>query len=342
MSQSFSHNDLDVRRTRETPETNPRNTRERPAQHARQTRATPAQAASNPSAQAIRSALTLPFRAGAWPSNLEIIRMNALNRFFALVLICQFAIGPATFAQIVDINSPFGTSSGSVNVSGISNFKVVDQSADGSEVTLNFDYTYDGLSGPTAKIIAIIEKRGEKGISGWFGCDPAVVSKGSGPLSIRVRYFNDEFGVPPQFTSDRGRILFLNPSGISVVSSTPFIKTIKWGSADAKPADKPAPTPVLIARGDPETARKLAEEKRQAEAKALAEAKAREEAARKAQAEAQMLKEREERAMAEAKAREDERIKAEAEAKRLAEEKAIAEARAKKESEEREQARLKA
>jgi hypothetical protein len=213
--------------------------------------------------------------------------MNALNRFFAVVLIFQLALGPA-FAQIFDSSSPFGGAGNTVNVSGISNLKIVDQSADGTEVTLNFDYTYDGLAGPTAKLIAVIEKRGEKGVAGWFGCDPVVVSKGNGPVSVRIRYFNDEFGVPPQFTSDRGRILFLNQSGISVVSSTPFVKTIKWGSADAKPADRPSPTPVLIARGDTESARKLAEEKRQAEAKAMQEAKAREEAARKAQAEAQM------------------------------------------------------
>src|SRR5687767_6432745 len=101
--------------------------------------------------------------------------MNALNRFLSLVLIFQLAFGPA-LAQGFD-TSPFGEVSGAVNVSGISNFKIVDQSADGTEVTFNFDYTYDGIAGPTAKIIAFIEKRGQKGIAGWFGCDPAVVSK---------------------------------------------------------------------------------------------------------------------------------------------------------------------
>src|SRR5688572_13053571 len=86
-------------------------------------------------------------------------RMNALNRFFALVLIFQLALGPA-FAQIFDSSSPFGGAGNAVNVSGISNLKIVHQSADGAEVTLNFDYTYDGLAGPTAKLIAVIEKRG--------------------------------------------------------------------------------------------------------------------------------------------------------------------------------------
>ena len=96
--------------------------------------------------------------------------MNALNRFFSLVLIVQLALGPA-FAQGFD-TPPFGGFSANNNVSGISNLKVVDQSADGTEVTLNFDYTYDGFSGPTAKIIVVIEKKGEKGVAGWFGCDP--------------------------------------------------------------------------------------------------------------------------------------------------------------------------
>jgi membrane protein involved in colicin uptake len=269
--------------------------------------------------------------------------MNPLNRFFSLLLIFQLALGPA-LAQGFD-NSPFASPGGGPAnnyVSGISNLKIVDQAPDGTEVTLNFDYTYDGIAGPTAKIIAIIEKKGEKGIGGWFGCDPAVVSKGSGPVSLRIRYFNDEFGVPPQFTSDRGRILFLNNSGISVVSSTPFIKTIKWGSANAHPADKPSPAAALVTSGNSTSASKLAEEKRQAEAKALAELKAREDARLKAQSEAAMRKQLEERALAEAKAREEARLKAEAEAKRLAAEKAIAEAKAKKEAEQREQARLKA
>jgi hypothetical protein len=266
--------------------------------------------------------------------------MNVLNRFIALVLIAQLGLEPA-LAQIIDPTS-FGNNNNSFNsgVSGISNFKIVDQAADGSEVTLGFDYTYDGVAGPTAKIVAIIEKKGEKGISGWFGCDPTVVPKGSGPVSLRIRYFNDEFGVPPQFTSDRGRILFLNSSGISIVSSTPFLKTIKWGSPNARPADKPSPVPVIIAQGDAATARKIAEEKRLAEAKALQEAKAREEASRKAQAEAQLRKQLEERAMAEAKAREEARLKAEADARRLAEERRAAEEKARAEAELREKKRI--
>src|SRR3954469_4281447 len=266
--------------------------------------------------------------------------MNVPNRFIALTLIAQLGLGPA-LAQIVDPTS-FGNNNNfnSGGVSGISNLKIVDQAADGSEVTLGFDYTYDGVAGPTAKIIAIIEKKGEKGISGWFGCDPAIVPKGSGPVSLRIRYFNDEFGVPPQFTSDRGRILFLNNSGISVVSSTPFLKTIKWGSPNASPADKPSPVPVIVARGDTATARKIAEEKRQAETKALQEAKQREDASRKAQAEAQIRKQLEERALAEAKAREAARLKAEADAKRLADERRVAEEKTRLEAAAREKARL--
>ena len=82
--------------------------------------------------------------------------MNVLNRFIALVLIAQLGLGSA-LAQIVDPTS-FGNNNNNFStggVSGISNLKIVDQAADGSEVTLGFDYTYDGVAGPTAKIIAI-------------------------------------------------------------------------------------------------------------------------------------------------------------------------------------------
>src|SRR6476646_2898637 len=101
--------------------------------------------------------------------------MNALYRCLSVALAVQLGFGPA-LAQIVD-TSNFGNigNQTSGSVSGISNLKIVDQAPDGTEVTLSFDYTYDGIAGPTAKIIAVVEKRGEKGISGWFGCDPAVV-----------------------------------------------------------------------------------------------------------------------------------------------------------------------
>jgi hypothetical protein len=263
--------------------------------------------------------------------------MKVLQRFLAIVLILQFSVGP-NLAQGFDQIAPFQQNS----VSGISNLKAVGQTPDGTEMTFNMDYTYDGLGGPTAKLLILIEKRGEKGVSGWFGCDPSVITRGSGVVSVRVKYFNDEFGVPPQFTSDRGRVLFINNSGVNILSSTPFIKTIKWGSANARPADKPAPTPVMLSQGDSAQARKIAQERQLAQQQAEAEIRAREEARKKAEAEASMRRQAEERALAEAKASEEARLEAEAMAKRLMEEKRLAESKAKQEAEARELALIKA
>lgn len=241
---------------------------------------------------------------------------------------------------------------------GVTNLRITSQSADGTEVVLTMECGYDGFGGPTALAVPVIEKRGQKGVAAWFGADPVAIGVGKGLISIKVKYFNDEPGVPPQFTSDSLRILILNRSGTAILSSIPFLKTIKWGSADAKPGT------IALAQAsakseeasNPAKSRQEAEAQaraqREAEGKAKAEAKTSDAARAKAEAEAKarqktdeeaaLLAEKKERQETERKLREDARLKADAEAKRLAEEKRLAEQKAREETKARAEARRQA
>jgi hypothetical protein len=236
--------------------------------------------------------------------------------------------------------------------SGVENLRVVEQSADGTEAQLTMDYSYDGFSGAIAQLLPVIGKKGQKGVSAWFGSDPVTVGQGRGTITIKIRYFNDEPGVPPMFTSDQVRILILNQQGTAILTAIPFLKTIKWGSPNALPvtpsqpplASNPAPDPAVLARE--------AEARRAAEANARAEIERRELARQAAEAEALARRQAEEKARAEALAREEARKKAETETARLAQEKAaadqlarerqIAEAQRAAEEKAREEARIKA
>jgi hypothetical protein len=243
---------------------------------------------------------------------------------------------------------PLDSPQAQIAESRFNNPRVVRQSADGTEVTLAIDYAYDGIAGPTAIIIPVIEKRGQKGIGAWFGADHVTLGRGRGIISFRIKYFNDEAGVPPQFTSDRINFLIVAPGG-RVVTRDFVLKTIHWGTLNAKPAPvKPAsPTPIRTASVKPgqqqasaaaqktqddtgiqqreeerlkaADAQRLAEEKRQTEAKAQAEAEAREHARLRAEAQAQQSAEQkrlaEETAKAETAEPEKARLQAEAEEK---------------------------
>lgn len=258
-------------------------------------------------------------------------------------------------------------------VNSLRNLRVVSQNSDKTETVLAMDYSYDGMWGGSVLLLPVIEKRSKQGVSAWFGADPVPLTAGQGLISVKVRYFNDEPGVPPQLETDRIRMLYLNSSGVAVVSSSMFLKTIKWGSPNAKTMvlKVPPPAQMVISAGpkptviEPSTpsaeeirieqqrreearmvaeqkARKLAEEKRLAEEKARLEAEARAEARRRAQAEQMARIESEAKARAQAEAKEKERRQAEAEAQRLAEEKRQMEAKALREAQAQELERLKA
>ncbi|HEY1172250.1 MAG TPA: hypothetical protein VGH19_12825 [Verrucomicrobiae bacterium] len=255
----------------------------------------------------------------------------------------------------------------------IRNLRVTEKTADGTEAVLTMEYSYDGNLGASAFVVPVIQKKGEKGVSAWFGADPQTVGRGRGLISVKVRFFNDEPGVPAQLTTDSVRVMLMNSSKRAVITSIPFLTTVQWGSADAKKlavaesSEKPKTKAQMEAEAEAakiEASRLKAESEARArqelEKRAQAEAKVRQEAQIKAEAEAKRLAEEkvkaeaeakrlaDERKMAETKAkaeaekREQERMKAEADAKRLAEEKAAAEAKAKAEAIKREQERLKA
>lgn len=234
-----------------------------------------------------------------------------------------------TFAQpvLIQPNDPFqrpatGTS--------ISNLRVFNQSANGTELVLAMDYSYDGQRGMVASLLPVIEKRDQKGVSAWFGSDPVTIGAGRGPIAMRVRFFNDEPGVPTGLTTDRVRIMVLDQSGRAVIGGNVFLKTIRWGT-DAQ-VQLPEPK---IARGSSERkSREKTEDRSQAEAEQQAKAKAAQEADDRKQAE-QQAKAEEKRA-AQEKRDAERQAKTEAEAKRKADEKARAEAEA-QERQERQQ-----
>jgi hypothetical protein len=275
--------------------------------------------------------------------------MNHLKRCYIGLLVVELALNLR--AQPILIQPQGQQAFGGTS---LSNLRVRNQSADGTETILTVDFSYDGVTSPTARILPVITDKKQPKISGWFGANPVSVSAGRGTISLRVKFFNDEPGVPPELTTDHVKIVMLTDGGNAIISQGLFAHTIKWGSPNARPAKVPAvetpvETPNQAQAQAREKARQEAEAKLITDEKAQAEAKAREEARLKAQAEAKARQEAEvkriadEKAQAEAKAREEARLKAqaeakarqEAEAKRIADEKAQAEAKA------REEARLK-
>jgi flagellar biosynthesis GTPase FlhF len=250
-----------------------------------------------------------------------------------------------------------------IGANSVSNLRILKQTPDGAETVLTVEFSYDGMSGATARIIPVITDKNQPKASAWFGADPVSVGTGHGTVSLRVRFFNDEPGVPPELTTDHVRVMMLSEGGNAIISQGIFSRTIKWGNPNATAATSPPPenqaqTPLqseekanaeakvaeearLKAIAE-EKARQVAEAKRVAEEKAKAEAKAAEEARlrtiaeEKARQEAEAKRIADEKAKAEAKAAEEARLKAiaeekarqEAEAKRVANEKAKAEAKA--------------
>src|SRR5436190_11075661 len=153
----------------------------------------------------------------------------AMAQFCEMSLICAPPI-------LIQPNDSFGGQR--IVGTGIQNLRVVSQSADRTEAELIMDYTYDGFGGGgiTAQLLPAISKKGAKGTSTWFGSDPLTVGKGRGTVTMKVRYFNDEPGVPPSFVSDQVRILILNSSGSAILTSVPFLITIKWGNPETTAA----------------------------------------------------------------------------------------------------------
>src|SRR5690349_8202138 len=136
--------------------------------------------------------------------------MKLFQKILACLLVLQFSVGPLLVAQpvLIQPGAPFGNQQ--VAASGIDNLRVSQINPDGTEAQLTMDYSYDGFGGPVAQLLPVIGKRGQQGVAAWFGADPVTVGRGRGTITMKIRYFNDEPGVPASFTSDQVRILILN------------------------------------------------------------------------------------------------------------------------------------
>lgn len=274
----------------------------------------------------------------------------SLKRFPFLILLLVLQNTSLHAQPVVTPVNPFNNSK---ERTGLKFLKVVEQSADKTEVTLSMSYVYNGESGPTAKLIPVIGSRRTKGISAWFGSDNAVIGRGRGIVSMKVRYFNDEAGVPPVLDTDQVQIYMLRKDNNQIIRIVPFLEKITWGTPGAQVAmaepslNLPPPPTVDKAalaeeaqkrREQEEQARKQEEEARQRKLLAEREALARQEAERQARLEADRLEKERLQAAAEAEkarlemARQEAERKAlqEAEARKLAEEKAAAEEKARK------------
>jgi hypothetical protein len=256
--------------------------------------------------------------------------MNLLKRCYIGLLVVVLALNLR--AQPVLIH-PLDQSFGST---GFSNLRVRSQSADGTEAVLTVDFSYDGFSGPSARILPVITDKKQPKVSHWFGANPVSISSGRGTISIRVKFFNDEPGVPAELTTDHVNILLLTDGGNVKISEGRFAQAIKWGNPKAQPAkvqavETPVETPNQAQAQAEEKSRIEAEAKQladlQAEAKRIADERARQEA------EAKLLADQQ----AEAKRIADEKARHDAEAKRLADQhaeaKRIADERARQEAE---------
>ncbi len=175
-------------------------------------------------------------------------------------------------------------------VNSFSRFTVTQETPGATEATVNFSYTYDGKSGPTALIyvIPISKDYPKSGI--WFGSDPFTVSTGRGVGAVKISYFQDEPNAPITLTTEKIRVLVVSNAGRGVVSDLSFTRKVQWGNAsDTKAinsvqtvslAPDPAADPELIQRQKEIEAEKLRLEREQEAA--ASEARMRRDAEREA------------------------------------------------------------
>ena len=157
-------------------------------------------------------------------------------------------------------------------VNSFSRFTVTQETPGATEATVNFSYTYDGRSGPTALVyvIPISKDYPKSGI--WFGSDPFTVSTGRGVGAVKISYFQDEPNAPITLSTEKIRVLVVSNGGRGVVSDLSFNRKVQWGNAnDIKAinsvqsvslAPDPAAEPELIQRQKEVEAEKLRLERR--------------------------------------------------------------------------------
>ncbi len=163
--------------------------------------------------------------------------------------------------------------------SSLNNLRLRNLSADGTEAILTVEFNYDGVNGPSARILPVIRDKKQPNVSGWFGADAVPVSTGRGIISLRVKFFNDDPGVPPQLTTDHVKVVMLSDSGNVIISQGLFATTIRWGNTNAQGARPSPPKTQEQAALQAQAGEKAGQEAR---LKAEAEAGTRRQAAEKA------------------------------------------------------------
>jgi len=108
--------------------------------------------------------------------------MKSLIRCSVGLLVLQ--LGLASLSAQPILVQPRGR--GTTVVNDISNVRVTTPSADGTELVLMMDVSYDGVRGPTARIVPIISDRKNPAVSHWFGADTKVVGQGRSTVSVKV------------------------------------------------------------------------------------------------------------------------------------------------------------
>ncbi|MEW6305519.1 MAG: polysaccharide biosynthesis/export family protein [Verrucomicrobiota bacterium] len=178
---------------------------------------------------------------------------------FSLVLACSSTAAENRFAAASSFGPAFN---------GVSNLRVVDRSADGSEAVLLMEYNYDGFGGPMVRLVPHIENRAIKRSESWFHAEETYISRGRGMVSVRVKYLPEQ---PGSLTTDRVTVHMVN--GNRLVGVGNFLKDITWGQgAMLAPA---APEPGIRKMETPRVAKAPPKSKAKPTAKPSAPAKAR-------------------------------------------------------------------
>jgi hypothetical protein len=74
-------------------------------------------------------------------------------------------------------------------------------------------------------------------MASWFGADAVRVGAGRGSVQLRVKYFNDEPGVPPMLKTGPVEILMFTDGLNGIISQGHFPMPMAWG----RPVDRPTP-----------------------------------------------------------------------------------------------------
>ncbi len=117
---------------------------------------------------------------------------------------------------------------------GLNNFRVIRPSDAQSEAVVTMDYYYDGANGITARVIATPMIRGQKTALPGFDCEKVSVSKGGGPIAVRINYRPTDPALPKERSTDRINVKLLSKDGRTLLAQANFLSRLNW-TAQADP-----------------------------------------------------------------------------------------------------------